>query len=855
MILPTVLRSSFLVAMLAFSPGRLLPQEPSPELIELEKFLIEEKPAGSEKITLTARPVDNLFGPSLEVLEIPRSVSVLTPEALRQYGIRDFSDLDKFGAGTARINYFGLAGHPVLRGAKAGVYFDGILRAFQRNEMPASFGAVEQFEIVRGPAPAHLSPTLVGGFVNYTPKQPFFEKDRYELKFSVGAWDFYQVQADAGGGFLLAGQPAAYRASFTGQLAEGYYNAVRNDYFSVYASLKSRLSEGVILEAGAETFVYRSNENPGWNRPTQQLVDHGAYVIGEPADLTSPAWGGHVVRTLLEFPYTQIINPALHALAIPGEIARAQISPELLATLIDLNDPSQRAKLYSLRPVEAMGRWSFAAPIAQAALDATTKPAQDAYVYTPEYFAAGGKVLTAPLSGNKVLADADDFADAENFLAFVHIKNTRSSDRTWRNQLFIEGINTSKSSSYGYAIETEQWVADNKFTIQETHDSWLRSLTYGAEIRFTHSQTLQDFFAEPFSRRDLSRSTISANSIVAAGAQTDPYGVNLWSPQIGANLRSILSQAALFALGQFAIGQRLTIQAGWRGEAAYYTTGLPGAVERASQDIRVRSNQKSSVFYYSASLSPLFRLTDAVHLYASLQYGTGLDPATGGVIYGKGNFSRVELYEAGLKTAFFQGRLITTSALYYWDQSKFSERDNRAEPLHGEGFEWESSLQLTNHFTINTAFTAQRVRVRADTVNLFGARNFSEEQWALHGGILNGWSKQTFPNNPRLEYPAFPEVSASLFLLFEMANGLGISGGPIWRDGYWHNFDHTIRLPSSLLWNASIFYRRGSWDIHLQLENLTREDYFLGAEPAFSSNTLLAKGPDRNWRLSIGYTW
>jgi hypothetical protein len=51
-------------------------------------------------------------------------------------GIESFDDLDAVGGGTQRVNFFGHRGHAVIRGIVAGPYYDGMQRAYQRNEMP-----------------------------------------------------------------------------------------------------------------------------------------------------------------------------------------------------------------------------------------------------------------------------------------------------------------------------------------------------------------------------------------------------------------------------------------------------------------------------------------------------------------------------------------------------------------------------------------------------------------------------------------------------------------------------------------------------------------------------------------------
>ena len=145
----------------------------------LEKFSITESTryrAGD--VLPTSRPVDSVFGADQSVLDLPRSVTVLTPELMRRFDLENLGNLGRIGAGTQAANYFGLPGTPYLRGVKASTFFNGLARAYQRNEMPVSFGSLEALDLVKGPAPSHLGPVPEGGYANFIPKSPYFDRAR-----------------------------------------------------------------------------------------------------------------------------------------------------------------------------------------------------------------------------------------------------------------------------------------------------------------------------------------------------------------------------------------------------------------------------------------------------------------------------------------------------------------------------------------------------------------------------------------------------------------------------------------------------------------------------------------------------
>lgn len=824
----------------------------SDRIIDLEAFIVEET-ARTQQETLSPLSVrvDSLFGGDRTVAEIPRSVTVLSPELLELLRIDSYEALDRVGAGTQRVNYFGLAGSAFLRGARAGTYFNGMLRAYQRNEMPMSFGSLSGLEIIKGPVPASFSPTLVGGAVNQRPKSPYYDAARGSVEVGIGSWKERRLTIDYGAPLLFMGKPAAYRFSYTGHRSERFYKDVPNDYDSLYLAAKVKLSERNRLFLAAEAFDYRSSEIPGVNRPTQELIRSGEYVVGEPPSLTSPEWGGTVVRPLLEFPFSLTVNPQLFALAIPGELAREALDPGLRATLLDLSDPAVLSSLYTIRPeTEVPGFARDARGPAAAHLAAVDVQPQDAFLYTPEYFEAGGEVLTTRLPRDRVLSDARDQADSRNYLLFAELETRLAGESLFLNRFYLEHLATEKASSYGFALNTDQLVLQGRSEWQ-LHYGGESSLSLGADLRFTGASTLQDFDAEPFSRRDLSRETISGNSVVIAGGQEGPDGLNHWSSFGTASQDSELLQAALFAGGRWQPRETLEIHYGARLENAWWETDLPGAVDRADAGLRAARSGSSQTALWQVHLNPHYRLFPGVHLYGALQFGKALAPGDGGTISGEESFTDAELAEAGVKVSLLEGRLYSTLAAYHWDQSTFSTRDAAARPLRARGVEWEMTFSPSERLTLIGAATAQRVYLRADTLG-FGALPQDEEGWALNGGILNAAAGRATPDNPEGVFAGYPEVSAHLYLALTLPGGFRVSGGPAWRDGYFHDMERALRIPGYTLWNAQLRYEAESWWVRLHVDNLLDRDYWVGQEPVFSAGTLILQGSGRQVVLSAG---
>lgn len=783
----------------------------------LDKFIVKESAAyHAGDVLPTSRPVGSVFGSDESVLDLPRAVTVVTPELMRRFALENLNDLGRLGAGTQPANYFGIPGTPYLRGVKAITFFNGMARAYQRNEVPVSFGSLEALDIVKGPAPSHLGPVPEGGYVNFIPKSPYFDRARGSLSVTAGSNDYARAQLDYGSPLLVGAWPAAYRVSLTVQDAGSYWDNVGNDYVSVYGALKLRPREHLAISTGAEYYDFRSNENPGWNRVTQDLIDHGNYIIGEPQNITSAAWRGLADQSLLTFPGSTVGQSAnFRALILPAAIAEARLSPSQLALLED------------------------------------RRGTDGGYRYTQAFFDAGNAPLTQKIDGGTVLSDPNDYANARDFLWFLDAVVTSDPDRTLTWKSLVEKLETDKHSSYGYAVATEQLVVENKFLVEQRNLPLHTDLTYGASLRYGYGWTVQDFAAEPFNRRDISRPVISNNSRVPAGTDPDPSGRNLWSTSIGGSTESDLWQGALFGLARTKWTDRIETTLSLRAEAVSYEADLPVEPQRATAAQRLAAEREGGRDHGSGSLSVLWRALPTTNLYATYQKGTALQPGQGGTVNSKSNFASAEMKELGAKSALLDGKLFAGFALYEWRNARFNDRENRAERLRGRGAELEVTWVPTPRVSVIASAGSQRV-FRLDPLG-FRARDGRAARIALESGAFDAGVTPTPARNPQLIYPGTPESQAKVEVAWQATPAWSFSLGAVWSHAFYHNFERTLVLPQSLVWRGSVQWKHRALTLRLAVENIFSEDYFLGADPNFSHNDLVTKAAPAEGKLTA--TW
>jgi iron complex outermembrane receptor protein len=819
------IRAGILLALASTLPAALsaqtAPKAPATSggITELEKFIVTESAAAAAGGLLpTSRASDSVFGSAKSVLDIPRSVTVLTPELMQKLGVRSFDDVARVIPGGERPNFYGVPGTPFIRGDFAGTFFNGMQRAFQRNEMPTSFGSLEGMDIVRGPAPGTFGPTPGGGYINFLPKSPYYDKFRGSLRTTIGTYDYFNTQLDVGGPLLAFGRPMAYRISLTSQNADSYYNNVQNNYISIYGALKTRLSRDVSLYTGAEYYSYKSNENAGWNRVTQDLLENGNYLVGEVADRTSAAAGGYVLPGAVPF-----IGFGASAATIGG----AQF------------DNSGGAIIPPASYVATLS------PQLQALLHPTTG------AYTAAFFNAGGKALTTKIKGSQVVADPGDFANSQNLLYFADLVNTRSSSLTLKNQFIIDYIKTDKLSSYGYAFAMEQFIIEDKITVEQKFKGKLTSLSSGGSVRYSWAKQLQDFAAEPFSRRDISKSQITSNSVVVAGPQRPLFGDtrNFWA-QSG---MTDLYQLALFSVGELKLSDAFSTYFSARVEGASFKNTIPGEHERnARRNQRVAEGGKN---FYMASVNPVYKISANVSLYVSALYGTSLTPSQGGNVGSEANFGETGLIEGGMKVSLLDNTLFAALSVYESKRERFNNFTNNQDGVRSQGVELESTWMATKKLSLIANFGVREAHlVRAPGYRFGATQNYYMP--LLAGGLYVDFGDSTGlvkQNNPDGIFGGAPEGSANLIASYDLGNGFALSGGPRIRSSYYLNHERTLSLPSTVIWNGNVTYTRGPIQMMLELSNITSEDYFIGSDPIFASNTIVTKAPPIEAKLNITY--
>ncbi|OAN54804.1 TonB-dependent siderophore receptor [Sphingobium sp. TCM1] len=171
-----------------------------------------------DAITVTAQLSEAPVAAKADIapLENSQTISVIPQELMEGQGVRRIADALLNVAGVSRSNNYGFFDGFNIRGFNASTgatYLDGLLddTGYGTSEMTA----LEQVEVVKGPASGLFGQGPISGMVNLVSKRP--QQEAFlDVGIAGGSYDFKEITLDANGpldasGTLLARLPVVYR--------------------------------------------------------------------------------------------------------------------------------------------------------------------------------------------------------------------------------------------------------------------------------------------------------------------------------------------------------------------------------------------------------------------------------------------------------------------------------------------------------------------------------------------------------------------------------------------------------------------------------------------------------------------
>ncbi|KHT57774.1 TonB-dependent receptor [Alteromonas marina] len=274
----------------------------SSQALAQEETEVKEKDVEKIQVTgslgsLPGQDVESVFGFGKSILETPRSASTISQEQMERFNVSDIDELVAFAPGTFTQSFFGVAGSLDVRGTPGEVYFRGVRRLDNPGNYPTPIGASSSVDIVRGPASPIYGPAKIGGYLNFNPKSAKVGRGQYldsptgQFSYTTGSWDKNILTAEVGGPGKFAGKDLGYYVYAEQENSDSFYRNSETDQTVVQAAFDMDLTDNLSIEFGGMYHKYDGNQNAGWNRVTQDLIDNGTYITGNAKPLDTDGDG------------------------------------------------------------------------------------------------------------------------------------------------------------------------------------------------------------------------------------------------------------------------------------------------------------------------------------------------------------------------------------------------------------------------------------------------------------------------------------------------------------------------------------------------------------------------------------
>jgi iron complex outermembrane recepter protein len=282
------------------------------DVATLSDVTVTEDPLRS----LSNEPSASSFGFAKPLLETPRTVTFVSEEQLRLYGVSTVEDLSRLVPGTYTTTRYGLQGGISVRGVSADFYYRGMRRLQMQGHVRTVLSAYDNIEVIKGPPSPLYGMGQIGGYANLDPKSNRAKTGKYMTAsngYFQATHDFYgknEAQFGLGVPFTVAERPSGVYIVGLIEDSKTYVKTVPAKQKFLQATVSVDNAVGPMrLEMGGQV---QNSVTAGayFTRTTQELIDNGTYITGRPLaelDLNRDGRVGYV-ESYLASPVTGAIS-------------------------------------------------------------------------------------------------------------------------------------------------------------------------------------------------------------------------------------------------------------------------------------------------------------------------------------------------------------------------------------------------------------------------------------------------------------------------------------------------------------------------------------------------------------------
>ena len=759
---------------------------------------------------LEKRPNNTVFGIDKPLIDTPRSASFVSNLTLERYGILTIDKLMAVSPGTYTASYYGVPGSLNIRGTLAENYFRGFKRIEDRGTYATPIGDAAQIEIVRGPPSPLYGPGKVGGMLNFIPKSAnadgaYITEPTGEVTGTFGSYAKKNVTGQVGLpiklGSSIQGGVYAY-----GEVedSDSFYRGIHPRRQTAEVSFDFDLGNGWSTAFGG--MYYHSDgdvQTPGWNRLTQDLIDHGTYITGRNTVLVDSNHDGRLE---------------------PTEISPGGFYPFTTA-------------LYT--PF-------FGFP-----------PAVD-----PRFVLDTG-VGTTHLDPRTVFVSSADFSKTHTGTLYYNRVKDLGGHRTLKMQLFYDELNNSRFVSYGFPAHYNAHTIEARVTynFEVNPSDFITSKNFvGASYKYYSGHQMETYNSGLISldRRDLAFGP-TPTDIFDSPFTTGDNGLG-WETDV----HSHYHDAGVFFTSDIVVGEKLDLVLGGRYDGYGVTARdngvfvfcptLPGA------NCAIDNSAGKGKFSYSASAT--YHLPWGFMPYITYARDNALEVAQAGnltpqQVINDGWLSNSELEEAGLKFQLLDKTLIGSLALYHQKRTQLAGLNNVSQPTIGKGFEYEFRWVANKNFSFTLTGNLQHTEIIGPdhSIAYIPASTAQTSGVDGYGGAFLTFDFSTLPGRGgNYNYSLIPHATGSIFGTYtsdDYAWGrIGGTLGVSWATKTSGLVQDAVTYPAYAVVNGSLVYNKGPYEASLNIDNLLDKLYFTPDQDTYA-NIGAIPGRGREWRITL----
>ncbi|RJG56337.1 TonB-dependent receptor [Sphingobium terrigena] len=775
-----------------------------------------DAPAPGDEIIVTGalnalpdKDVGSIFGFAKTLVETPRSASTISSEQIERFGITDIYDLVAQAPGTFTNSFFGVGGALDIRGTPGEVYFRGMRRLDNPGNYPTPIGASERIDIVRGPASPIYGPSKTGGYMNFVPKSARVKDGSLltgpegEISYTGGSWERNVIKASVRGPAKIGSQEFGYSVYAEIEDSGSYYDNMSTKQTILQAAFDTDVTDTLRIEFGGQYQKFIGQQNGGWNRLTQDLVDNGTYITGSAQPLDTSGDG-------------QISQGEINAV-IPGGFS-----------------------IFG-----GFGCGNFSA-FATAFTDACFTSSYPALALT--------NVGTTKLSRRKVLTGKDDTLENRGTALYFDTIFTPDSGLEIKNQAFYDSYENLNENSYGFSQFHNSWVFEDKIVVSKTFDSSAGKFAFqvSPSFRYTKFEHADDFNYEYFHRVDLSQGyDARSNRLLSTECDCDYTSY----------VKGHYSDIALAGLADLDFSFGLNLLLGARYDHVKVDVTNIGSKMETAPAISSAQESKGG-FSWSASAS--YKLPFGLIPYVTAAKQSTIIAGQGAEILVEdavaGTFiSASKLYEGGIKGSFFNNKLYAALSVYKQKRTDFNAQaivTNQS--VETKGMEAEFRWSVNDHLLLTGAYTHTNV-YNLTALNsgvlfsFFGIEDLvNVTNQSLHlGGQPIGLVP--IPDKNASKRAGIPEDMISLTGTYSFDNGIALSGSLVNVKSVFSGQSQAVKLPGYTVVDLGASFETGNWLFRLVVKNATNEKYFRANFTELFGSTIVLPERPRSFQATVSY--